>query len=144
MKVVIKKTGEVKKVSLGHAVNFLLPKGLAEVATEKKIAELKQKQAAKQEAKREDRLKNRQQAERLDGKVIEFKVKAGKAGKIHGSVSKKQVAKLLEVLKENVILDKPIKKIGEYEVGLRFGRAQAKVKIKVKADDESKKTKKTS
>jgi len=90
---------------------------------------------------RDDRLKNRQLAERLNGKVIELKVKAGKAGKIHGSISKKDVAKELDVLKANVVLDKPIKKVGEYEVELVFGKVKAKVKLKIKAEDEAGKKK---
>lgn len=131
MKVIFKDTKEVKEVPLGYAVNYLLPKGLAVVATEKRLEALKQAEEKTETEKKEDKLKDRQQAERLDGKVVRFKVKAGKSGKIHGSIAKKEMAKELGVLKENVELDKPIKKVGEYEVELKFGKAKAKVKVKV-------------
>lgn len=131
MKVIFEKTKEVKEVSLGYAVNYLLPQGLAVIATAKKLKELKEEAVKVKTEKTEDKLKNRQMAEKLDGKVVELKVTAGKSGKIHGSITKKEIAKELGVLKTNIELDKPIKKVGEYEVGLKFGQVKAKVKIKV-------------
>lgn len=131
MKVIILKTNEVKDVSLGHAVNYLLPKGLGVMATEKKLELLKQKAKALEEAKSQGDRQDKQEAERLDGKVIVFKEKAGKAGKIHGSIGKKEIAKELKILKTNIILAEPIKKLGEYEVEIKFGKIRAKVKVKV-------------
>jgi len=133
MKVIFKKTKEVKDVQLGYAVNYLLPQGLAVIATAKKLKELKKEKEKVKVEKTEDKLKNRQLAEKLDGKVVELKVTAGKSGKIHGSITKKEIAKELEILKTNIELDKPIKKVGEYEVGLKFGQVRAKVKIKLEA-----------
>ncbi|MDZ7587191.1 MAG: 50S ribosomal protein L9 [Patescibacteria group bacterium] len=134
MKVIILKTNEVQDVSLGYAVNYLLPKKLAVVATKKKLAELKKKALKVKEFKSEEERANKQDAERLDGKVIEFIESAGKAGKIHGSITKKEIAKRLGILKVNVILEEPIKKIGEYEVELKFGKIKPKVKVKVVGD----------
>ena len=84
MKVIILKTNEIKEVSLGYAVNYLLPKKLAVAATEKKLAELKEKALKVEASKSKEERVNKQEAERLDGKVIEFKKTAGKAGKIGG------------------------------------------------------------
>lgn len=117
MKVIFKKNNEVKKVSLGYAVNYLLPQGLASIATKKRLAAA----AEKKETKVGD---EHQQAERLDGKVIEFKGE---------TVTKKKIAIALKILKTNVILPKPIRKPGEYEVSLKFGASGAKVKVKVLA-----------
>lgn len=131
MKVLILKTNEVKEVSLGYAVNYLLPKKLAVVATKKKLEEIKNKAIKLKISQGEEERASKQEAERLDGKVIEFKETAGKAGKIHGSITKKEIAKALGILKNKVILEEPIKKIGEYEVELKFGKIKAKVKVKV-------------
>lgn len=131
MKVIILETNEVKDVSLGYAVNYLLPKKLAVVATKKKLEQLKQAAKEEEETKSQGERQDKQEAERLDGKVIEFKEAAGKAGKIHGSITKKEIAKALGVLKTNIILEEPIKKLGEYEVELKFGKIRAKVKVKV-------------
>lgn len=124
MKVIFKKNNEVKKVSLGYAVNYLLPQGLAEIATKKRLDERQQVQAAAAEQKETKVGDEHQQAERLDGKVIEFKGE---------TVTKKKIAIALKILKNNVILPKPIRKPGEYPVELKFGLSKAKVKIKVVA-----------
>lgn len=131
MKVIILKTNEVKDVSLGYAVNYLLPKKLGVIATKKKLEQLKQAAKELEEAKSQGERQDKQEAERLDGKVIEFKETAGKAGKIHGSITKKEIAKALGILKTNIILAEPIKKLGEYEVEIKFGKIKAKVKVKV-------------
>ncbi|AKM79126.1 MAG: 50S ribosomal protein L9 [Candidatus Beckwithbacteria bacterium GW2011_GWB1_47_15] len=123
MKVIIKKTGEVKEVSLGHAVNFLLPQGLALVATKKKLKELESNREAERKAKQVDKVDLRRQAEKIDGKVVEFE---------QGSISKKDIADKLKIDKNYVVLGKAIKKPGEYEVKLAFGKSVAKVKVKVK------------
>ncbi|MDZ4228699.1 MAG: hypothetical protein U1C50_00420, partial [Patescibacteria group bacterium] len=101
-----------------------LPRGLAQIATKKRLAlaEAAQVQAAVQKAESTD--SNRQQAERLDGKVVEFR---------HETVTKKKIATSLKILKTNVILPKPIRKPGEYQVELKFGSSGAKVKVKVLA-----------
>ena len=138
MKVIIKKTGEIKEVALGYALNYLLPKDLAVIATKKKLEEWKNRKQEEAVAVEEGVLKNRQQAEKLDGKVIELKVKAGKAGKVHGSITREEIAKELNIMKANIVLEKPIKKVGEYEVGLKFGKIKAKVKIKVEAEEDEK------
>ena len=134
MKIIDKKTNEVKEVSAGYAVNYLLPQGLAVVATAARIKDLKKKQIEKNVIKKQTRLQNQQQAGKLDGKVINLEVKAGKSGKIHGSITKKDLAKELGIMKGDIKLDKPIKKIGEYDIQLVFGKVKAKVKVKVVAE----------
>ena len=131
MKVIILKTKEVKDVALGHAVNYLLPNKLAVVATKQKLEELKKKAKEAKVQKKASKMEDRQQVEKLDGKVITLKVKAGKSGKIHGSITKKEVAREFDILKTNITLEKPIKKIGEHEIKLKFGKASAKVKLKL-------------
>lgn len=131
MKVIILQTKEVKEVALGHAVNYLLPKKLAVVATKKKLKELEKKAKEEKLQKKQSTSDDRQMVEKLDGKVITLKVKAGKSGKVHGSISKKEIAKEFKVLKTNIVLDKPIKKIGEHKIKLKFGKALAEVKLKL-------------
>lgn len=131
MKVIIFKTLEVKEVPLGYAVNYLLPKKLGTIATKKKLEAMKKEAEKTKNEKKQTEGENKQEAERLDGKVIEFSQKAGKAGKIHGSIGKKEIASKLKILKTQVVLAEPIKKLGEYEVELKFGQVKAKVKVKV-------------
>src|SRR3989338_524700 len=127
MKVIINQTGEVKNVALGYAVNYLLPKKLAEIATKKRLEAIKLAKAESAANKEEKAGDEHQQAERLDGKVIEFKGE---------TVTKKKIATSLKILKTNVILPKQIRKPGEYQVELKFGASKAKVKVKVIAKSQ--------
>jgi large subunit ribosomal protein L9 len=121
----IGKTGEVKNVADGFARNFLFPKKLAESATTeavKKVEGLKQQQAM--EAKK-DLEKMQQQADEISGREIVIAAKA-KEGKLFGSISAKQIATELKkekinIAAENLVLPKPIKEIGEFEVTVLLG-----------------------
>lgn len=139
MKVIFIKTNEIKEVSLGYAVNYLLPKKLAVAATDKKIKQLETVKKTEEVKKESSQKDDRQAAERLDGKVVELAVKAGTEGKIHGSVTKKEIAKAFKVLKTQVELVKPIKKLGDYEITLKFNQAKAKVKLKLTLEKDVKK-----
>lgn len=75
MKVILKNTGQVQDVSEGYARNFLLPKGLAVIATEtelKKIEERKKSEIEEEGLKREESLLT---VKKLDGKLITVKKK---------------------------------------------------------------------
>jgi|GEM_PF-3099469 large subunit ribosomal protein L9 len=133
MKVIDLKTKKVQEVSLGYAVNYLLPKKLAVIATSIKLEELKKAEKSRKETKKQISQDDRQKAEQIDGKVVLIKVQAGKSGKVHGSVSKKDIAKELKILKTNIELEKPIKKIGEHEIKLKFGKDKASIKLKIEA-----------
>lgn len=133
MKVIILKTSEIKDVSLGYAINYLLPKKLAVIATKKELLKLERRVALEKDGKKVSRLENQRLADKFNGKVVTLKVKAGKAGKVHGSITKKEIAKTLKILKNDVVLEKPIKKVGEHDVELKFGKVKAKVKVKIVA-----------
>jgi large subunit ribosomal protein L9 len=122
MKVMIKATGEVKNVALGYAVNYLLPKKLAVLATPKRLQQYQQAQQAQKEKQEEAVKQERQQAERLNGKVIEFKKE---------TVTKKKIATRLKIPKTSVRLAEPLRQPGEYPVELKFGRSQAKIKVRL-------------
>jgi large subunit ribosomal protein L9 len=118
------KRGDIKEVSEGYARNFLFIKKLAEIATEsglKKVEVIKNKQKEKQQL---DLEKTQELAAKLDGKNITILVKE-KDGKLFGAVHAKDILK--ELKKENiilpeksVILESPIKELGEYEVKIEL------------------------
>jgi len=134
----IGKMGDVKEVSDGYARNFLLPKKLAEIATEsgiKNVEILKSKMARIEQA---DLEKNQQLAESLQGREILIQAKE-KDGKLFGSVNAKTIAK--ELKKENldideksIILAEPIKEVGEYDVKIELSHGiEALVKVVIEA-----------
>jgi large subunit ribosomal protein L9 len=114
------KEGEIIEVADGHARNFLIPKKLAEPATEDavkraEIKKQKEEQSAKMELEETQKL-----AELLEGREIYVKVKE-KDGMLFGSVNEKVIAKTLKaegtnIKPENIKLTEPIKEMGDYDV----------------------------
>lgn len=124
---------DIKDVKDGYARNFLLPRGLAEVATDvalKKVAELK----LKMEADRKKLIAELEaEAEKIKDQKIVFRVKTGERGEMFGSVSARDIKDELEkigVHRGKVMLEKPIKILGETKVGVNFGEG-IKSEIKV-------------
>ena len=133
------RAGEIKKVAPGYARNFLIPQGLAQLATRAVIikakarAEMREKEKQKKEALAKETLK------KLKGLKIAIQAKTSEEGKLFGSVGAKEIAralqaKRLEVMPNQIRLEIPIKKVGEYLVSVDLGYGQkGKIKLEVKA-----------
>jgi len=130
MKIIIKKTGEVKDVSFGYATNYLFPQGLAYEATNNKLNQLKADQERLVREKKQTQVKAQTRSQKLADKEVGFKVKKGEGKKIHGSITNLDIADKLGVDKTEVELDQPIKELGEYEVKVKLKGADP-IKIKV-------------
>ena len=136
------KKNDIKEVSDGYARNFLLPRRLAETATPEKIARV-QKEEAEAQAGRERLVRElRERAEKIKNIVLEFKLRTGEKGEVFGSVTAKEIEKKLRLLLSGhkiqsykVLLEKPIKSLGGYEVGVDLGEGVAGV-VHVKIEDE--------
>ena len=113
--------GEVVHVARGYARNFLLPRGLAELATPALVRELEKRDAqrARHEAKSVDEARGI--AKRLDALELRFDVTAGPTGSLFGSVTATNVADRLWE-QEKIRIDRrklqmdTIKRIGRYTV----------------------------
>jgi large subunit ribosomal protein L9 len=134
LKVIFKNTNEIKDVSFGYAVNYLLPAGLAVRTTPEEIKKLEIKKLKEKEKKDKQADEASRLFSQFTGKEFIIKAKAGKKGKLHGAITKKDLAKELKLAKDNLILPEPIKKLGKYEVELKFGDKRTKVKIKVEEE----------
>lgn len=131
------KMGEAVKVADGYARNYLLPKKLAILATPgnlERIAKLKKEQEAV-EKKRLEEVKSL--CERMQSVTIFVKVKVGEEEKLFGSVTNAHIQEALkqhgfEVDKRKILLDEPIKQLGEYTVPVRLhAELNASLKIQV-------------
>lgn len=129
------------KVANGYARNFLLPKGMATVATES--AKKMHAEILKQRAFKEDKLRKEAQAnaEKLNGLSISVGAKAGESGKIFGSVSNIQVAEALQkagynVERKNIEVNQDaIKQLGKYTAKVRlYKEISATVNFEVVAE----------
>lgn len=132
------KRGDIKEAALGYFQNFLLPQGLAVLATSENITKIKQ-QAEKDEKTKAGAVENfRQLAEKIRGRKIEIKAKANPEGKFYASVSEQDVkaaAKLLgfDLSAAKIIFPGHLKEVGDYEVKLDFGhKIQSEIIILVR------------
>jgi len=117
------------KIKDGYARNYLIPKGMAMVATEsnkKVLAELKKQQAYKEEKIRKEA---ETIAQALEGTELKVAVKASSTGKIFGSVNNIMVAnatkdqKKLEIDRKTIELDEEqIKEVGKHEAKIKLHR----------------------
>jgi large subunit ribosomal protein L9 len=118
--------GEVVGVARGYARNFLLPRRLAEVATEAKVAELerRERKRLRHEAATVDQAQ--EIAERLRATELRFDVAAGPTGTLFGSVTSTDIAdalwneKKVRVDRRKIDLHEPIKRIGRYDVTIEL------------------------
>ncbi len=117
--------GEVREVATGYARNFLLPKKLAVEATDANLRNLEQikRQRVREETKaREDA---QAAAARIAALSMTVTTRASEDGRLYGSVSAQEVVSFLErngisVEKRRVLLEEPIKALGDYQVGVRL------------------------
>jgi large subunit ribosomal protein L9 len=118
--------GEVRKVADGYARNYLIPRGLAVVATPGAIRR-KEVQAAIEE-QREERIRTDSTAlaDKLAQTKVTLKVKAGEKGRLYGSITAADIAAEIEkeiglpLDKRKVELAEPIHLLGTHLVPVRL------------------------
>jgi large subunit ribosomal protein L9 len=137
------RAGEVKRVADGYGRNFLLPQGLAVVATP---SAMKQADKIKERATIERNSLNTELgglAEQIYSLVLTFAGKAGETGKLYGSITTQMVAeeinsKLGSNLDRHQIEAQPIRTLGEHTAHIRLTvDLTPEVKILVHREGES-------
>ena len=111
------KKGEMIEVSEGYGRNFLLPRKLAISATADAINTMN--------------LKEKAEAQEIAGKLencpVKLNAKAGNGGKLFGAVTTKEISEGLktqygvDIPKQKLVLDEPIKAYGSYQVKAKLG-----------------------
>jgi len=135
--------GEVVRVRDGYARNYLLPRGLGIVANKKNLSALEHEK--RMIAQRKDRLVNQAQgdADKLAAVSLSFSVKVGQEGRLFGSVTNQDIEKALkaegfDVDRRRILLDEPIKAVGDYEVAVKLAPdVTPTIKVKVTSEDEA-------
>ena len=131
------KSGDVVNVSDGYARNMLIPRGLAVEATPQNIKQLEKKKEAIAKKFAEDKAAALEMKKKLEEITVEVKTKAGKSGKVFGSVTSADIAEALQaqgfdVDKKKIQLDSPIKATGTTDVNVKlFTEVSGKVKVNV-------------
>jgi large subunit ribosomal protein L9 len=119
--------GTVVNVARGYMRNYLEPRGLAEVATPNRIAEVQRRE----EKRRADEVRAAEQskelAELLGRTILTLKAKAGDDGRLFGSITAADVATAIEeargvrVDRRHITVEPPIRAVGTYSVPVDLG-----------------------
>ncbi|OGI95001.1 50S ribosomal protein L9 [Candidatus Nomurabacteria bacterium RIFCSPLOWO2_01_FULL_42_17] len=128
---------DVKEINDGYAVNFLLPRKLAELATPRAISELEKRKKnieIEREVQENLLLKN---LEEIKGKVITIKTKADEKGHLFSKIHSKEIIAEMKaqnhahIGEEFIVLEKPIKEIGEFEIPISIKGKKSSFKLVV-------------
>lgn len=138
-------SGEVVDVKPGYARNYLLPQGLAEMASDANIKRLEEERRQAEERARRDYLEARRRASQLEGTILIFRARASEEGKLFGSVTSADIAERaeeradldFELDPKLIQLESPIKEIGAYRVTIRFhDEVETDVQVRVERLEE--------
>lgn len=119
--------GDLLEVSDGYYRNYLEPKSLAVRATKGSLSDLQrriERIRAKAEKKHQEDVAKANKVNALA--TISLEANAGDTGKLYGTITTKELTKVIqdktgfEIERRNVNVDRPINKVGEYTVYVKF------------------------
>ncbi len=137
----IGKKSDLIVVGDGYALNFLLPRRAALVATplvRKRYADLIRRRAEERETEKSAK---RDAAAAISGKTVVIAKKASKTGKLFASVTESMVAAEIkkqlsvEVKEDDVGMSEHLKTVGSHQVSVRMGEQTVAVTVKVEAQE---------
>lgn len=134
------KKGQVKDLSEGYVRNFLLPKGLAKLASDGNLKTLEVQNASEEKRKAKEKEDAQALGKRLEEMTVVVKAKAGEGGRLFGAITSKQIAEALasqgiKIDKRKIELDDPIRTLGVTQVPVKL-HPEVKAKLNVQAAEE--------
>jgi large subunit ribosomal protein L9 len=122
------RAGETKDVADGYARNYLLPRGLASVATEGAVKQAAERKTVVQRREAKKKAEIGSLATTLSQTQVTFKAKVGEQHRLYGSITAADVAEEISrvvgqpIDKRDVELGEPIRHLGTFKVPVRLGR----------------------
>lgn len=136
--------GTIQEVSDGFARNYLIPKGLAQMATPGLVKEAEQRLRAEQRRIEREERANQALADQLEGMRIQMIARVGEQGRLYGSITSQDIAEVLtakvgqEIDRRKVLLDEPLRTVGEHAVTVHLvGRLRPTVTVAVVPEEGS-------
>ena len=121
------KRGQLVNVSDGYARNFLFPKNLAVPANADNMNKMIMQDKAKKAQMAAEKAEAQAIAEKLKGVMVKIPAKAGTGGRLFGAVTAKEISEGLQaqygldIPKQKLVLEEPIKAFGSYQVKAKLG-----------------------
>lgn len=137
--------GEIVKVKSGYARNFLLPRGVATLATKGNVKQIEQEREALLKKAAFEKSTAEAQAEQMGGISLSFTRKAGEGGTLFGSVTSMDIANAIqakgyEIDRRRIQLKDTIKETGDYTVNVKLHRdVTVQIPVLVRAEGEAEK-----
>jgi len=135
--------GDVVSVADGYARNYLVPKGMAMLASKGALRQAEQMRRAREEADRKAKEEAAGKVARLASTPVYISARAGEEGRLFGSVTNGDVARAVQVQleedidKRNVLLEEPIRSLGTFSVEVKLHEeVNALVSVEVIAHEE--------
>ncbi len=132
MKVILKedlpklgRTGDIVTVSDGYGRNYLLPRGLADLASSRSLKEVEHQKKVIQARLERQRQESQDLARRLETVTCTLARRVGEEDKLFGSVTARDIEGALQshgivVDRRKILLEEPIKRLGEYTVPVKL------------------------
>ena len=128
--------GDIVDVSRGYVRNFLVPRGLAEMATPTRLEEVRREMADAEERNRRMAERAGEIAETLNKSVITIEARTGEDERLFGSVTAANIAEAIDrargvrVDRRRIRLEEPIRSLGTHQVPVQVhGDVEASVKV---------------
>ena len=140
----IGKAGQTKTVADGHARNYLLPRGLAVIASDGAVKQVEALKLASAKREAETLQEAQLLANTLNSILLTFKVKAGANDRLFGAVTAADIAERLvkdhkiNIDKRKIELEHPIKDLGQRGVPIKLHpEVTAHVQVLIEREDDS-------
>jgi large subunit ribosomal protein L9 len=119
------RAGDVKRVADGYGRNYLLPQGLAVLATPGALKQVERIRSQAEIRRTEQNEELKGLAGEIEGVVLTFAAKAGETGKLYGSITTQNVADALQEkiryeIKRHQIDMQPVRNLGEFSANVRL------------------------
>jgi len=131
---------EEHKVADGYGTNYLLPNGLARVATDRTRAKLKEKKKKAEKKRKEAQEKKAKKLDAISDEVITITAKTGDQGQLFAGIYPEDIAEEanntfddIELTAEDIDRDQPLQKVGEYDVSVTILDKTTQMQVNVES-----------
>lgn len=139
----IGRIGEIANVADGYGRNFLIPNGMAELATRSTLRSAEFQQKLKTNEDRRDRIEGEQIAQTLQGATVTLGAQVGSQNRLHGEITNQDVAHAIqeelgvEIDRHKIDIERPIRSLGIFMLPVRISKGlEASVTVEIIEESE--------
>lgn len=132
---------EEHEVADGYGTNYLLPNGLARVATDRTRAQLKDKKEKAEKERRKRREKKAEKLAEIASETVTITAKTGDQGQLFAGVYPEDIANAaneqfddLSLTAEDIDREQPLQKVGEYTVSVTIIEKAEELTVRVESE----------